>query len=75
MVAAISETGRVYGRLTVQHRVVAPVDRIMAPTQRTSAWWQCQCECGASVPVRGVDLRSGVRKSCGCRGRVVDVVA
>lgn len=29
--------------------------------------WQCQCECGQSKLIRGVSLRNGDTKSCGCR--------
>lgn len=31
-----------------------------------SAMWLCQCECGNHVEVRGMDLRNGHTKSCGC---------
>ena len=66
MVAAINETGNVYGRLEVIRRTVAPVDKLMPDSHRTSAWWDCSCECGRMVAVRAVDLRSGTRQSCGC---------
>ena len=66
MVAAINEAGNVYGRLEVIRRTVAPVDQIMHASHRTRAWWDCQCECGRVVAVKSVDLRTGVRKSCGC---------
>lgn len=53
----INETGNKYGRLTVikfdgMHK------------KQTS--WQCHCECGETVVVRGSSLRSGNTKSCGC---------
>lgn len=28
--------------------------------------WECRCSCGATTVVRGVHLRSGVIRSCGC---------
>jgi len=28
--------------------------------------WVCQCDCGARVEIRGVNLRTGKTKSCGC---------
>ena len=29
--------------------------------------WRCLCDCGKEVVVRGINLRSGNTKSCGCR--------
>lgn len=36
--------------------------------------WSCVCDCGVSVEIRGVNLRSGKTKSCGCfkRDRMAD---
>lgn len=28
--------------------------------------WECQCQCGNTVVVRGRDLKTGNTKSCGC---------
>lgn len=33
--------------------------------------WQCNCECGKQLIVRGGDLRRGKTKSCGCTKRPV----
>jgi len=30
------------------------------------AWWLCLCECGKEHSVRGISLRAGEIKSCGC---------
>lgn len=53
---AVDETGNVYGRLTVLHRIGS----------KRSGFWCCQCECGKKVTVRGAALRAGHNKSCGC---------
>ena len=34
-----------------------------------SAVWNCVCDCGNALSVRGQDLRSGNTKSCGCLKR------
>jgi len=52
-------TGRRFGLLTVKKRVgTLEKDR--------KATWKCKCECGKTVVVRAVDLKSGNTKSCGC---------
>ena len=33
------------------------------------AEWLCQCDCGSTKVMKGVDLRSGNSGSCGCRTR------
>jgi len=55
---AIDETGNVYGALTVIERVENSVHRM--------ARWLCQCICGNTVVVNGVDLRNGGKRDCGC---------
>ncbi len=52
------ETGNRYGMLTVVRRY--PV------TMRDGAYWICRCDCGNEVAVRGIMLRSGNNRSCGC---------
>jgi hypothetical protein len=49
--------GSSFGRLTV-------IARAKDHTGRTV--WHCHCECGERSTARGVDLRSGHTKSCGC---------
>jgi hypothetical protein len=34
---------------------------------RYSYWYWCQCECGNFIQVKGIRLRNGHTKSCGCR--------
>lgn len=37
-----------------------------ASGQGRIAMWRCRCECGNEVDIRGVALRTGKTKSCGC---------
>ncbi len=52
------ETSKVYGRLTV-------LSRANNRKGRSDAYWECQCNCGTLIVIRGRGLREGV-KSCGC---------
>lgn len=54
--------GQRYARLTVVKRVA---------DEKGARIYLCACECGATKPVRGADLRSGNTKSCGCQRRDV----
>lgn len=56
--AVKDETGNVYGRLTVIERA--------ENNHRGDAQWLCLCECGKEVIVKGISLRAGHTKSCGC---------
>lgn len=47
--------GDVYGKLTVLNR---NTDKI--------GYWNCQCECGKKLRVKGSYLINGTKKSCGC---------
>lgn len=49
--------GKCFGQLVVLNRV-GSVDKY--------SLWNCQCDCGKQVAIRGVSLRSGNSKSCGC---------
>ena len=50
-------TGRVFTRLTVVK---------LAGYRAAHAVWNCRCECGREVEVRGTHLVSGRVRSCGC---------
>lgn len=49
--------GTKFGRLTVLKYLY---------TRDNLAYWLCKCDCGNIVEVKGVSLRSGLTKSCGC---------
>lgn len=53
----INEVGNKYGKLTVDS---------FAYSKSGFAYWNCKCECGKAVVVRGNHLRTGMTKSCGC---------
>lgn len=57
---AIDETGKRYGRWTVQH---------IARGTDSGRAWMCACDCGNASVVRGSSLRSGLSQSCGCLRR------
>lgn len=52
----IDETGNRYGLLTVKGAV----------HRGNSVWWLCECDCGNECLRRGVALRRGYVRSCGC---------
>ena len=58
---AIDLTGQRYGRLVCLEKV-----KPVGVTTMTSAWWRCQCDCGAIVDVPTQSMRRGDTKSCGC---------
>lgn len=49
----VDMVGQKFGRLTVQ-------------SYKVRSLWNCICDCGNKVVVRGADLKSGNTKSCGC---------
>ena len=53
----INLTGIRFGRLVV-------IERAISATR--NARWVCICDCGNSVEVLALNLRSGDTKSCGC---------
>ena len=54
--------GKKFDRLVV---IEEAEDAIMPSGQRASRWL-CKCDCGNTVIVRGVHLKSGHTRSCGC---------
>lgn len=54
----INEVGNKYGLLTVRWRSLHK--------KGSNAVWHCECECGGTKEVKGVDLRKGYVKCCGC---------
>lgn len=50
--------GQTFGRLYVVEYVPGIESR--------SDWYRCSCTCGGEKVVRGISLRSGNTKSCGC---------
>lgn len=53
-----NETGNRYGLLTV----IGPYPG----ADGRGKVWLCKCDCGNEVAVRGIMLRSGNNRSCGC---------
>jgi hypothetical protein len=59
----IDLTGKKFGRLTVVERAGS----IKSGTASSAfSIWSCKCDCGENAIVRGVLLRRGHTKSCGC---------
>ena len=52
-------TNQKFGRLTA-------VRRSAMRSKDGRIQWECLCECGAAVVVRGSNLRRGNTRSCGC---------
>jgi uncharacterized protein YerC len=59
----IDMAGRRIGRLRV-------ISRAPETDERGQAKWNCRCECGVETIVRGLKLRQGHTKSCGCLRRL-----
>lgn len=58
-----SFVGKRFGNLVVVSRAC---DYVTPGTGKHYVQWNCHCDCGASVVVLGLNLRSGSVKSCGC---------
>ena len=56
-------TGRRYGRLTV----ISYNEEVSK--QKGRVYWNCKCDCGNEVIIRGDNLRSENTMSCGCYNR------
>lgn len=50
--------GKQFGKLTVIKEAGRTKDRAIL--------WKCRCDCGCETVVRGINLRSGNTRSCGC---------
>ncbi len=57
-VEMIDLTGARFGHLVVVRRDSSPA--------RARVYWECLCDCGATVSTSGENLRSGCSTSCGC---------
>jgi len=53
----IDITGQTFGRLTV----ISTAQRVDGKVA-----WKCECECGTECIKKGMNLRAGKTKSCGC---------
>lgn len=58
---ALKIEGEKFGRLLVLKRV--------ENSKENRSQWLCRCECGNILKVRGISLRIGNTKSCGCLNR------
>ena len=65
---AIDISGQTFGHLTV-------IERAGTDAVQRSATWLCRCDCGNETIARGVALRKGNRRSCGCRNPHLNKVA
>ena len=57
----INEMGNRYGRLVVLKGA--------GTSKEGQALWLCKCDCGNFITARGVSLRAGVTRNCGCLRR------
>ncbi len=55
-------TGQKFGRL----KVIKQLPSAITPKGQKVRIWECECECGTIVPIRGGHLKSGHTISCGC---------
>lgn len=61
----IDLVGKRFGLLTV----IALGSQLHNPSGGTDWTWDCVCDCGSRLSVRGKNLRSNQQKSCGCSRR------
>lgn len=59
--SATNLEGKKFGRLTVKKQ--------NGRDKYGAILWECECDCGNIKTVRGIDLRNGGTKSCGCLNR------
>ena len=60
----IDMTGWVMKEHGVPESRLTVIDR--APSKDKHIFWNCICECGTKLTIRGDQLKRGVTKSCGC---------
>lgn len=66
----IDMIGQRFGLLTVEREATAEET---AHIKNRGYYYFCRCDCGNTTIIRGVNLRNGSTKSCGCmRGRKID---
>ena len=59
----IDMTGQIFGFLKVLERDTSPDHT----GHKNDTYWHCQClKCGSIKTIRGISLRRGLTKSCGC---------
>lgn len=59
----IDMTGQIFGFLKVLERDTSPEHT----GHENDTYWHCQClKCGSIKTIRGISLRKGITKSCGC---------
>ena len=61
------EIGNKYGKLTV----ISLSEKTDSKRQK---YWNCLCECGNQIVVRGSSLRSGQTTSCGCARKGINAI-
>ena len=61
MTKALDISGEVFGKLTVIRR-----NGYVGRAAKRESAWLCKCDCGNYCTVRGVDVRNGHTRSCGC---------
>ena len=62
---AIDLTGKVYGKLTVINRT--------NKKKHSNYIWNCVCECGNQIKVKGSSLTTGNTLSCGCINKAITI--
>ena len=63
----IDLTNQKFGRLTVRKQV----ENIKTANGRSHVAWECLCDCGNVIIVRGDNLRNGYTTSCGCKRKEI----
>lgn len=62
MAKLIDLTNQKFGKLTAIKRA----EDYIKPSGAKMVRWECKCDCGNTIVVRGDHLRNGTTKSCGC---------